>query len=270
MDNNPPPLFELSSRYTAPAQVTDEVYAAKKKAKRVVDRFSLPEGHVIEHEGTGIDRNGNIASKNFTSKLKRESDGYNAGTVNWDPRTGHVRGFYMDPDVSNYASHLLTAAHDYAAKEGVDGPTNSDEMTDYSYNMAKRLVPSSIPKNAMVADAPIHFRSEGFLSTLHSLKSQAHKLESETAQLDPSYARRDVYELPSAYIGAAIDAHHTNFHYEIGEHLDDAANYAFDLRNSLGTHPHPDAGEMSKKWRDFGNLIGLHVRPQRGGPVFDG
>lgn len=254
MDGNPPPLFETSSKYSEPAQVTDEVYAAKKKAKRVADRYQLPEGYSIYHSGTGIGRTGEIESNNMTSVL--HDDNYGAvGSVNWDPRSGHIRGFYMDEDARPYASHLLNAAHDYAAQEGVDGPTHSNEMTDYSYNMAKKLVPSAIPKNATVGDAPLHFRSEEFLSTLHSMKSQAHLLEAQTLQTHPTFAAVRVTDRPSAYIGAAIEAHHTGFHHEIKEHLMDAADNASDIRVSVGMSPHPDANELSETWRDFAGHI---------------
>jgi len=255
MGNNPPPLFELSSRYTAPAQVTDEVYAAKRKAKRNADRFQIPKGYSIVHTGTGITRNGDIQDPLFISLLKRDSDGYNAGSIHWDSRTGHVRGFYMDPDMSNYASNLLTAAHDHAAKEGVDGPTNSNEMTDYSYNMAKRLVPSSIPKNSTVSGAPIQFRQEEFLRKLHEVHSHAHLLEAVGGQMHPALARLSVDERPSAHLGAALDAHHTGFHAEMGEHFENAKEAAVTLMDNIDQIDHPHSQMLKDKWNGLLNTM---------------
>ena len=253
--NNPNPLFETSSKYTAPQQVTDEVYAAKKKAKRVADRFALPEGHEIRHRGTGIDSTGKISSELFTSLLIREHDGHGAGSIMWNPRTGHVHGFYMDPDATPYASHLLNAAHDYAAKEGVDGPTNSNEMTDYSYNMAKRLVPSSIPQNSVVAGAPLQFRQEEFLRKVHEVKSHAHLLEATGGQMHPALARLSIDERPSAHLGAALEAHSTGFHSEMGEHFENAKEATVTLMDNIDQIDHPHSQMLKDSWNGLLNTM---------------
>lgn len=259
MKNNPPPLFETSSKYTESPQITDEVYAAKKKAKRVADRFPLPEGYSIVHKGKGIGNTGEIESNNMTSLLVKDGSEYIAGSIQWEPRTGHIRGFYMDEDARVYASHLMNAAHDYAAQEGVDGPTHSADMTDYSYNMAKKLVPSAIPERATVGDAPIRYRSQEFLGKLHSMKSQAHLLEAKTLQHNPSLSEMFLpHHRPSAHLGAAITAHQTGFHYEIGEHLADAVDAAWSMRVNMNGHA--DAPELPDEWRELHH----HINSERG------
>lgn len=251
MKNNPPPLFETTSRYTAPQQVTDEVYAAKKRAEKVVRKHPLPEGMYIKNTGVGMVGSGQIVRGLFYSKLMQgtpHEDPETKGIVEWDPQTGKIHGFYMHEDVRPYASHLLSAAHDHAAKEGVDGPTNSPEMTDYSYNMAKKLVPASIPKGATVGGAPIQFRQEEFLRKVHEVKSYAHLLEATGGQMHPELARLSVNERPSAHLGAALEAHNTGFHSEMGEHFENAKEATVDLMDKIDQLDHPHSQMLKDSW----------------------
>jgi len=236
-----PPLFETSSKYTENPAITDEVYAAKRRAKRVVTKHGLPEGFNIYHMGTGIDRTGKIRSDTFHSHIY-DSYGDERGGVSWDPRTGKIAGLSIpDKELRPFASHLLLAAHEYADKEGVTGPTHSDNLTDYSYNMAKKLVPSAMPKNAIVHGAPIAYRSNDFSGTLHTLKSRAHLLEAQAGQLHPSLAG---WNNTSFHINEAIDAHSRSSHVELEMHLFDATATTHDLETKIHQLSDPNAGSI--------------------------
>jgi hypothetical protein len=241
-----PYLFDVSSRYTASPEKNEEIRGAKKKAERVVTAHPLPENMFIEHEGEGMDAQGELPDKHVTTLRYKTGLGTgSAGYVEWNPRSGHIHLMSMRPEYrAAFTSHLLNAAHEWANKEGVDGPAHSDIMSDFAYKMAKRHAPQNIPEDSYAGGAPVKYRGTDFLSHLHGLRSRTLELEAQTQKADPSY-------IPSPAVGhldAAIRSHQNEQFSEINSHINQAVRHIGNSAVHAIAVPHPHSSELADKW----------------------
>jgi hypothetical protein len=61
-----------------------------------------------------------------------------------------VDSFDVDEGYRHYVPHILDAAHNLSSAYDHVGPTHSDVLSNYSYNLSKKYTPSSIPYYATV------------------------------------------------------------------------------------------------------------------------
>lgn len=100
---------------------------------------------------------------------------HEVGKVKWNNQTGRVHWMGVDSDHRHMVPKLLSAAKAHADAEGFSPPSNSEDMTGYSYKLAKRYAPQHIPENAAVNYRPLSVKITDFhkasehINTLHAL-----------------------------------------------------------------------------------------------------
>jgi hypothetical protein len=73
------------------------------------------------------------------------------GSIEWNGDTGHVHYYgVQDRYRGTPALHLISEAHRVAREHGDTGPTNSSDLSEFSYRIAKQHAPSFIPEGTMV------------------------------------------------------------------------------------------------------------------------
>ena len=244
-----PYLFDVSSRYTAGEAKNEEIRKGKKAAERVVSKHGLPSGYSIQHEGEGMSSTGELPQTHTTHL--RNASGDRVGYVRWNPANGHVDLMSVDEGERPLTTHLLNAAHDWANKEGVDGPTNSDILSEYAYKMAKKHAPQSIPADAYVANAPIKFRGEDFLQDLHGMRSSALELDAKTRKMDPTYGGSPL----ASTLHSATRLHQNGDFVGIKSLLYEANSHASQAIDHVRTIDHPEARALKQQWYDLQDRV---------------
>lgn len=259
-----PYLFDLSSRYSYSPEQQGEIEDARKKVENVVSHRDLPAGYHFFHMGTGMDSTGKIPGTHTIYLVKQDPDApaprfgfdpiHQVGHISWNPNNGQIHDFRIDRPHRGVTPHLLKEAHDWADKEGVDGPTKSHDLTGDSLRIARNLVPSFIPPNATVSGFPARLVGAPGQLEIHSLIEKANELHARTLQENGGQ------ESPSS---ALIDhlktakSHHAHQAYPlVTRHLESAFNIADSLG---GSSPRIKDEGLKQDWADFAGRLKSHV-----------
>lgn len=137
-----------------------EVSASLEKVHRVAKKRSstgltVPEGirakRFIEQDRITGERRYLLTMHDPENKSSFYS-GDEVGKVAWDGNSGHVRWMGVEPGYEHIVPHLVSLSHKLAAENGDTGPTQSDELTSFSYNLMKKHVPSFIDRENTTVD----------------------------------------------------------------------------------------------------------------------
>lgn len=160
--------------YHTPPEQQEYLDAAYKKADRITARHSGGDDYI-----TSAFKSPYPGTPTSTVDLMHIPD--DKGTVNqvgrvqWNTQNGHVSWMGVDSEHRHMVPKLLSAAKAHADSEGFSPPSNSSDMTGYSYKLAKRYAPDHIPEDAAVNYRPLSVKVTDFhkasehINTLHAL-----------------------------------------------------------------------------------------------------
>jgi hypothetical protein len=169
----------------------EEIDQSRKTLANIVLKKPLPEGLHMEHT-VDQGRYGGALHKIVITDLNRADKSnpeVGVGNLRWDGTNGHVSGFYVDDDHLNAVPHMLEAAHAISGAYGHVGPNHSEDMSKYSYKLAQRYAPTSIPYHATVEDIPREDYDDPRYGAHQALGQSITNLENKTYALTDKLAR---------------------------------------------------------------------------------
>jgi len=212
------------------------------------------------------------------------------GSIEWNGDTGHVHYYgVQDSYRGTPALHLISEAHRVARENGDTGPTNSSDLNEFSYRIAKQHAPSFIPKGTTVRGIDREDWDQGerpyedYDPDEHSDESEAQEHEHNLGELRHLWA--NAYSLitsrriprhimnpggvgtPSVatHLQNAIHAHEDYDDEGVDEHMEKAHAASGQLVQVLGSD-HPEYGRAHLLHTQISNLSGiLPVFSQRQG-----
>jgi hypothetical protein len=123
--------------------------------KRSAPGMTVPEGihsnHFIEHDPLTGERKYLLTLHDPMSKSSSYS-GDEVAKVQWNGNSGHVRWMGVDEGYEHLVPHLVSRAHYLSEMYGDTGPTQSDELSSYSYKLMKKHNPSFIDRESTTVD----------------------------------------------------------------------------------------------------------------------
>jgi hypothetical protein len=250
-DGNPY-LFDVSTRHGYSPEQSSEINSAKTEADKVRVAKPLPSNIRVSHEGDegAFNERGELP---FYHRVDLYAHGYSLGHVSWNPSSGHVHHFEVHPDYRAYVPHLLSEAHEWADKTGVNGPTDSDNLTGYSYRVAKRHVPSFIPPDAKVHDMPVGLLGDEGAVFLHRLHGTAVRLEAEAQKFGVNPRALASRATTAEHLSRAIHHHSKQDFQAMSTALADASEEA-DRMTTESDHSDIDTNEHARHANSWNNL----------------
>lgn len=126
-------------------------HEAKKLAQlsTIVTKRPTPSNYVIN---TAIRSDNNVSPESET-QLHHVDDLGNlttVGRVNWNHKTGHIHGLYVDEGHRSMVPNMLHAAHTDAISRGNTGPTYAQSLTEYSAALMQNHGEPFMPPHTML------------------------------------------------------------------------------------------------------------------------
>ena len=160
--------------YHTPPEQQEYLDAAYKKADRIASRHSGGDDYITSaHKSPYYDTPSSTVS--LLHIPDDQGTVHEVGKVHWNNQTGRVHWMGVDNGHRHMVPKLLSAAKAHADAEGFSPPSNSEDMTGYSYKLAKRYAPEHIPADAHVHYRPLSVKTTDFhkasehINTLHAL-----------------------------------------------------------------------------------------------------
>lgn len=210
--------------YHTPPEQQDFLDAAYKKADRITARHSGGDDYI-----TSAYKSPYADTKTSTVDLMHIPD--DKGTVNqvgrvqWNTQSGHVHWMGVDNGHRHMVPKLLSAAKAHADAEGFSPPSNSSDMTGYSYKLAKRYAPEHIPEDAAVHYRPLSVKTTDF----HKASEHINTLHAMAMADAPGHAE-DINSLASAAHYHVDEAR--RIHRDVAPEKDRGENYNYHIGNA--------------------------------------
>jgi hypothetical protein len=160
--------------YHTPPEQQEYLDAAYKKADRITARHSGGDDYITSAYKSPY-KDTPTSTVDLVHIPGTDGEAHQVGRVQWNNQSGHVHWMGVDNGHRHMVPKLLSAAKAHADAEGFSPPSNSSDMTGYSYKLAKRYAPEHIPADAAVHYRPLSVQDTDFhkasehINTLHAL-----------------------------------------------------------------------------------------------------
>jgi hypothetical protein len=226
-----------------------EIDESRQKLAKIAIKKPFPEGMKMAHTVERGTWGGAAHSLEISDPNDSTKGNVFVGKLTWDGTNGGVEGFHVDENYRHLAPHMLEAAHSISSAYGHVGPTNSNDLSPYSYKLSRRYAPSSMPYDATVSGIPVehyedpHYEEHEKLEhTLSNIAGSAYDLRYELQQRrHPSN-----YDLTDAVnsLSKAEDAHSDYDHSSVKDYLHEAKTHIANAAAGIKPENHSDSETM--------------------------
>ncbi len=232
--------------YHTPPEQQDQLDARFKKVSRIAARPSSSDRYTVAEDRYSTPRD---SSLNLVVKGDGKTIGdREVGNVRWDTQTGKVSWLGVNGGHRHMLPKLLAEAKAHADKNGYAPPSHSEDLTGYSYKLAKKYVPEHIPEDAHVNYRPVNLKNTDFhTATEHINKVHAMALAHATPKahrdinVQAEAAKRELSNAHEIFTNTPIDKDKgENYSYHIGQAQHHTEQLGYHLPDKDGA-PHPAA-----------------------------
>lgn len=210
--------------YHTPPEQQEYLDAAYKKADRIAARHS-GDGDYATSAYKSPYHDTNTSTVDLLHLADYEGTVHQVGRVQWNNQTGHVNWMGVDSGHRHMVPKLLSAAKAHADSEGFSPPSNSNDMTGYSYKLAKKYVPENIPANAAVNYRPLSVKTADF----HKATEHINTLHSMALAAEPAHTEEINHRADAAH--THLNEAHRIFR-EVAPEKDRGENYAYHIQTA--------------------------------------
>jgi hypothetical protein len=225
----------------------EEINASRQKLAKIAIKKPFPEGMKMAHTVERGTWGGAAHSLEISDPNDSTEGNVFVGRLTWDGTNGHVDGFHVDENYRHLAPHMLEAAHSISSAYGHVGPTNSNDLSPYSYKLSRRYAPSSMPYDAAVSgisvehyEDPHYEEHEELGHTLSNIAGSAYDLRYELGGHPSNYDLTDAVNS----LSKAEDAHSDYDHSSVKDYLHEAKTHIANAAAGIKPENHSDSETM--------------------------
>jgi len=228
-----------------------EVDQSRQKLIRAALKKPFPQGMEMTHRVERGTWGGAIHDIKISDpRIKDERDD-NVGSLTWDGTNGYIKGLFVDEGYRHLVPHILEAGHALSNAYGHVGPISSGELSKYSYKLAQKFAPSSIPYGASVEGVPVEHYEDPHYEQHEEL---GHDINGVSNAVWDAQHSLSGFGHP-AYDEAINAMHHVNLaeeshgefdHGSVEAHLREAKGYLANAVRSIKPENHSN----SEGWQD--------------------
>ena len=245
--------------YHTPPEQQEYLDAAYKKADRIAAKHSGGDDYVTSaHNSPYYDTPASTVS--LLHLADDQGTVHEVGKVSWNNQNGRVHWMGVDNGHRHMVPKLLSAAKAHADAEGFSPPSHSEDMTGYSYKLAKRYAPEHIPETAAVNYRPLSVKTSDFhkatehINTLHALAMADAPGHAEAINKEARAAHNHVDEAHRIFREVAPEKDRgENYSWHIGT----AAGHVMKLSQYVPTVNHWEHPAVTRADKHFESMDGM-------------
>ena len=164
-----------SKRWTYNKYEAENEQTSLDKINKIASRRGLPADYSINIEApAGTSHHSPLYYATLTHK------GEGVGTLSWHGGSGYVNGLHIDEGHRHLLPQMISKAHEVSHETGHTGPTASDQLSAYSYNVMHKHAASFIPEGTMIEGEDEHWYDD--VVRAHQEAAQTVKAHLEAAK----------------------------------------------------------------------------------------